>query len=107
MIIDLSHAIISGMVTYPGLAAGVSFEIESLTLAGNTGTYIDSPLHGWARHWGTPRYTEPDCPHLSADAVMALVDAGSAVVGIDSLNIDDGNDPARPARQGLLGVWPA
>jgi arylformamidase len=133
MIIDLSHAITSGMVTYPGLAApelttavsraetaarlaaGVSFEIESLILAGNTGTYnLGDPRRptgsavllrtGWARHWGTPWCTGPDCPHLSADAVMAPVDAGPAVVGIDSLNIDDPNDPARPAHQGLLGA---
>ena len=59
--VDLSHPI--GRVTYPGiappelrtvvsraesaarLAPGVSFEIESLTLVGNTGTYIDSPFH--------------------------------------------------------------
>src|SRR6266511_5038916 len=51
------------MRTYPGLAVpslqvavsrdesaarldtGVSFEIESLTLVGNTGTYLDSPYH--------------------------------------------------------------
>ena len=43
-----------------------------------------------------------DCPHLSADAVAALVDAGPALVGIDSLNIDDPGDPARPAHDGLL-----
>src|SRR5262245_66261760 len=63
MIVDLSHEITAGMTTYPGvpgprlgvvtsraasaarLAPGVSLEIESLTLAGNTGTYLDSPFH--------------------------------------------------------------
>jgi kynurenine formamidase len=63
MIVDLSHEITAGMVTYPGIAgpqlevmisrsesaarlgSGVSFEIEALTLAGNTGTYLDSPYH--------------------------------------------------------------
>ncbi|HUZ54971.1 MAG TPA: cyclase family protein [Streptosporangiaceae bacterium] len=63
MIIDLWHQISAGMVTCPGLAApelrtvvsreesaarpgsGASFEIESLTVAGNTGTYLDAPYH--------------------------------------------------------------
>jgi kynurenine formamidase len=173
VILDLSHEIIEGMTTYPGMAppqlrvvtsraesgarlgTGASFEIESLTLAGNTGTYLDSPYHyhadradlaqlplerlvnvpivvvrafgeravtpdhlgdlgelwgkavlvhtGWARHWRTPRYLEPDCPHLTAAAVDALVDANVAVVGIDSLNIDDPTDPSRPAHDRLLG----
>ena len=174
MIVDLSHEIAPGMVTYRGIAgpqlevvmsreataarlgSGVSFEIESLTLTGNTGTYLDSPFHyhadradlarlplerlvnvpvamvravgrtavtaadlgdpgrlwgkavlvhtNWARHWGTPRYLDPDCPHLTADAVDALVAANIALAGIDSLNIDDPADPARPAHQGLLGA---
>jgi arylformamidase len=174
VIVDLSHEIVAGMLTYPGVAApelstavsraesaerlggGASFEINSLTLAGNTGTYVDSPYHfhgdradlarlplerlvnvpvamvrafghdavtaadlgdparlwgravlvhtGWSRHWGTPRYLEPDCPHLTAEAVHALIDANVAVVGIDSLNIDDPRDPRRPAHHGLLGA---
>ena len=174
MIVDLSHEIAPGMVTYRGIAgpqlkvvmsreataarlgSGVSFEIESLTLAGNTGTYLDSPFHfhadradlsrlplerlvnvpvamvraagrtavtaadlgdpgrlwgkavlvhtNWARHWGTPRYLDLDCPHLTADAVDALVAANIALAGIDSLNIDDPADPARPAHQRLLGT---
>ena len=174
MIVDLSHEIVAGMATYPGIAGpqlqitisrtesaarlstGVSFEIESLTLVGNTGTYIDAPYHfhadgadlaqlplerlinvpiavvrafgrpfvtahdlgdpaelwgravlvhtGWARYWGSPRYLDLDCPHLTADAVTALVDANAALVGIDSLNIDDPGDPHRPAHHGLLGA---
>jgi arylformamidase len=174
VIVDLSHEIVAGMTTYPGVApprvgvvtsreesaarlgTGVSFEIGSATLVGNTGTYLDSPYHyhpgradiaqlplerlvnapialvhafgepvvtathlgdpgalwgravlvytGWARHWGTPRYLEPDCPHLAADAVEVLVNANVAVVGIDSLNIDDPTDPHRPAHHGLLGA---
>ena len=174
MIVDLSHEIVAGMATYPGLAAprletvvtrdasaarlgsDASFEIESLTLVGNTGTYLDAPFHyhadradlaglplerlvnvpivvvravgrravvaadlgdpaglwgravlvhtGWARHWGTPRYLELDCPHLTADAVDVLVAANVALVGIDSLNIDDPTDPRRPAHRGLLGA---
>jgi arylformamidase len=174
MLIDLSHELVPGMGTYPGLAApaletvvsraesakrfatGVSFEIESLTLVGNTGTYLDAPYHyhadradlarlplerligvpivmvhavgrsavsavdlddpgrlwghavlvhtGWSRHWGTPRYLDLDCPHLTSDAVDLLAAANVAVVGIDSLNIDDPTDPARPAHDRLLGA---
>jgi arylformamidase len=174
VIVDLSHEIVAGMTTYPGIAApelsvatsrsesaarldsGVSFEINAITLAGNTGTYLDSPYHfhadradlarlplerlvnvpivmvrasgnrevtaddlgepgrlwgsavlvhtGWARHWGTPRYLDFDCPHLTADAVDALVAANVAVVGIDSLNVDDPADARRPAHNGLLGA---
>lgn len=174
MIVDLSHEIVAGMTTYPGIAppsvrvatsreesaarlsSGVSFEIASVCLAGNTGTYVDAPYHyhadradiarlplerlvnvpitvvhafdvpavtaahlgdpgalwgsavlihtGWARHWRTPRYLDLDCPHLTADAVEALIDANVAVVGIDSLNVDDPRDPARPAHHGLLGA---
>ena len=59
---------------------------------------------GWSRHWGTDRYLDFDCPHLRADAVDALVDANVAVVGIDSLNIDDPSDPDRPAHNRLLGA---
>ena len=59
---------------------------------------------GWSRHWGTDRYLDFDCPHLRADTVDALVDANVALVGIDSLNIDDPSDPDRPAHNRLLGA---
>jgi kynurenine formamidase len=53
---------------------------------------------GWSRHWGTSRYLDSDCPHLAAGAVDALVAANPALVGIDSLNIDDRAPTAqRPA----------
>lgn len=58
---------------------------------------------GWSRHWGTEQYGR-DAPHLRADAVALLVEAGPAVVGVDSLNIDDVRDLARPAHNGLLGA---
>jgi len=174
VLVDLSHEIVPGMITYPGLAepqlrvavsrtaaadrlsSEVSFEIEELTLVGNTGTYLDSPFHfhaeradlariplerlvavptvvvraygvgqvtaehlgdpgrlwgravlvhtGWATRWGTSEYWDLDCPHLTAAAVEVLIGANAALVGIDSLNIDDPNDPTRPAHHGLLGA---
>jgi kynurenine formamidase len=169
--IDVSHVIEAGMVTYPGLPApevvvivdhdssreryqGKSeFLIASLHACGNTGTYVDSPIHrhrgatdlaglplerlahvpvrlfdatslgravgpklfegtdlrgcavivrtDFSRHWRTERYGK-DNPFLTADACEALVEAGAAFVGIDSLNIDDIGDLSRPAHTILL-----
>lgn len=65
-IIDLSHVIEHGMVTYKGLPAplicdylsrsasrefyaeGTEFQIGQITLCSNTGTYIDTPFHRYA-----------------------------------------------------------
>ena len=65
-VIDLSHPIRAGLVTYPGLPAptitphltredsraryspGTEFAIDILTMVGNTGTYLDSPFHRYA-----------------------------------------------------------
>ncbi|WP_448808679.1 cyclase family protein [Agromyces bauzanensis] len=65
-LVDLSHAIRAGLVTYPGIPAptitphltreasrehyapGTEFAIDLITLAGNTGTYLDSPYHRYA-----------------------------------------------------------
>ena len=62
-LVDLSHAITHGLVTYPGLpvptitphltraesrshyAAGTEFAMDTITMLGNTGTYLDSPFH--------------------------------------------------------------
>jgi len=62
-IVDLSHVIQEGLVTYPGLPApvitphltreasiaryapGTTFAMDVITMIGNTGTYLDSPFH--------------------------------------------------------------
>ncbi|GGF12229.1 cyclase family protein [Subtercola lobariae] len=64
--IDLSHTITEGLVTYPGLPAptftshltreasranyapGTQFQMDIITMIGNTGTYLDSPFHRYA-----------------------------------------------------------
>ena len=56
----------------------------------------------WDRNWRADRYFENN-PHLSADVAKFLVDAGAALVGIDSLNIDDTRTGARPVHTTLLG----
>src|SRR5205823_9576257 len=59
-------------------------------------------LHtGWDRHWETPAYGV-EAPFLTAGATQWLVEQGAALVGIDSLNIDDVADKLRPAHTGLL-----
>lgn len=172
-LIDLSHTIEGGMLTYPGLPApvildhlsrsashahyapGTEFQIGRIEMVGNTGTYIDSPFHrfetgrdiaaldlaglaevpgivvraegrgrtldadlfedmevrghavlvhtGWARHWRTPAYLEGH-PFMTEGAAEVLLEAGAALVGIDSLNIDDTADGRRPVHTVLLGA---
>jgi kynurenine formamidase len=58
---------------------------------------------GWDAHWRTDRYFEGH-PFLTADAAAFLRDAGARIVGIDSLNIDDTADLARPVHTTLLGA---
>jgi kynurenine formamidase len=170
-LLDLSHTVEHGMVTYKGLPAplicdflsreasrafyapGTEFHIGRIDMVANTGTYLDSPFHrfasgpdlaqlpleslanlaglvvrhagraipaaafdgldvrgkavlintGWDRHWRTEAYFEGH-PFLSAGAARWLAEGGAALVGIDSYNIDDTADGARPAHTILLGA---
>jgi arylformamidase len=174
MLVDVSHVIEHGMITYRGLpaplvcdflsrvqsrshyAAGTEFQIGKIEMVANTGTYLDSPFHryaagkdlselplerlanldamvirvepaqgraidrsvfaghdlrgkavlvrtGWDEHWRTDRYFEGH-PFLTRDAAEHLLSAGAALVGIDSLNIDDTSDLSRPVHSLLLGA---
>src|SRR5215212_7395624 len=65
-LIDLSHEVEHGMITYKGLpapvicdfltrersreiyAAGTEFHIGRIDMVANTGTYVDSPFHRFA-----------------------------------------------------------
>jgi kynurenine formamidase len=171
-LIDVSHTVEHGMITYKGLPApvvcdflsrqesrkhyapGVEFHIGKVEMVANTGTYLDSPFHryadgadlsglplerlagldtvvvrwdtargravgaeafgrldvngkavlvhtGWDAHWRSERYFEGH-PFLTAAAAAWLRDRGAVLVGIDSLNIDDTADPARPVHSTLL-----
>lgn len=174
-IVDLSHTIAEGVVTYPGLPAptftsylsrsdspsrfapGTEFTLDTISMIGNTGTYLDSPFHcfasggdlasldletlvglraevinvppgfgrgigsellqqrdlngaavllhtGWDRLFGTPEYGI-NAPFLTEDGARYLVEAGAALVGIDSLNIDDKESSGeRPAHTVLLAA---
>jgi len=57
---------------------------------------------GWSKHWRTAPYFE-DHPFLTEGAALLLRNAGAALVGIDSLNIDDTTDGRRPVHTILLG----
>ncbi len=57
----------------------------------------------FSRHWRTDRYFSAN-PFLTAEACETLAAAGVALVGIDSLNIDDIADLSRPAHTILLGA---
>ena len=100
-LIDLSHVISDGLVTYPGIPApvisealsreasreryapGTEFLIGRIEMAGNTGTYLDTPFH---------RYPDGyDLAGLDLAAVagipMVLVDSTDRVeIGPDALD---------------------
>ncbi|MFB4274687.1 MULTISPECIES: cyclase family protein [unclassified Nonomuraea] len=172
MIVELSHRITDGMITYPGIpgprlgvhlsredsrevyAPGTEFHIGTIFLAANTGTYLDTPHHryadgpdlsqvplskladlpglvvraqgqgravhvdrgldvrgravlihtGWDRHFGTDAYFH-DHPYLAPESAAWLAEQGAALVGIDSLNIDDTPPHGeRPAHTILLAA---
>ena len=58
---------------------------------------------GWSRHWATDQYFEGHV-YLTRDAAEYLRDEGAALVGIDSYNIDDTADGARPVHTVLLSA---
>lgn len=86
-LVDLSHTVRHGLQTYPGLpspvitdylsrsdsrahyATGTEFQIGSICMVGNTGTYLDSPFH---------RY--PDGADLSRLDLTGLADIEGVVV---------------------------
>ena len=57
---------------------------------------------GWDRHWRTDAYFD-GFPHLTERAAEWLANAGAALVGIDSMNIDSIATGRRPVHSILLG----
>lgn len=169
--VELSHEIENGMPSYPGIPGPhisalldheasrarydnqAEFYLGMIEVAGNTGTYIDSPFHRdptgddlsqipleavagvsavvvdcemdvdravdveatpgeiagravlvrtrWDTRWGSEEYWSSG-PFLSASTVKLLAEARPALVGVDFSNVDDTDDPARPAHTQLL-----
>lgn len=99
-LVDLSHVVSSGMVTYPGLpgpeiadhlsfedshsvyAAGTEFTIGRISMVANTGTYLDTPAHRHRDGYDLSQLPLARCAMLPA----VVVDAGGArEVGLDQL----------------------
>lgn len=57
---------------------------------------------GWDRHWGAEAYHA--YPFLHAATIDRLVASRPALVGVDTINIDDRHDLSRPAHTRLLGA---
>ncbi|PMR59262.1 cyclase [Verrucosispora sp. ts21] len=106
---DLSQVPLSRLVDVPGVLVDVSASstpaigadvFDGLAVSGRA-VLIRT---GWDRHWGTADYGAAGHPFLTAEAVSWLVSQAPAVVGIDSVNIDDMADLHRPAHTGLLAA---
>ncbi|MDQ1720944.1 MAG: hypothetical protein QOI26_678 [Pseudonocardiales bacterium] len=85
--VELSHLIVAGMTTYPGIpgpeviphltrehsrqvyAPGTEFAMDRISMIGNTGTYLDSPYHRYA-----------DGADLAGLPLTALADLPAVVV---------------------------
>ena len=100
-LVELSHQIRHGMITYPGLPGpelsdylpreasparygpGTEFHIGRISMVANTGTYLDSPFHRFADATdvaGLPRHSVADL-----DGVVVRIDAGRRAIDRDSL----------------------
>jgi kynurenine formamidase len=101
-IVDLSHPIHDGLVTYPGLPApeirphltrvqsrsvyepGTEFQIDAITMVGNTGTYLDSPFHRYAEGLDLAALPLESCVELSA-VLARTAGSGSRAVDVGAL----------------------
>lgn len=104
MLIDLSHTVEHGMITYKGLpgpiisdhlsreaskakyAAGTEFHIGRIEMVANTGTYLDSPFH---------RY--PEGKDLSQLELSSLANLNGIVVRSLTAGIDSSQRGISPA----------
>jgi kynurenine formamidase len=98
MLIDISHAIETGMITYRGLpgpvisdhlsredsrkiyAAGVEFQIGRIEMVANTGTYVDSPFHRYEH--GIDLAGLPLSSLCNVDGVVFRVDENQLAVDV-------------------------
>jgi kynurenine formamidase len=107
----------AGATDLSGLALALLADLAGVVLRAAGGTEIGPDLFagadlrgkavlfhtGWDRHWGTETYLDGKAhPHLTGDAAARLAEAGPALVGIDSLNIDRIEGGERPAHSALL-----
>jgi arylformamidase len=103
---DLAHLPLERLADLEGIVVRVAASgargVERDRLTGHEVRGKAVLVHtGWDRHWETPAYGV-GAPFLTAAATEWLVEQGAALVGIDSVNIDDVGDKLRPAHTGLL-----
>ncbi|MEV1016428.1 MULTISPECIES: cyclase family protein [unclassified Micromonospora] len=108
---DLTGVSLDRLADLPGVVVRVPADtraVDRLLLAPYEVAGRAVLLHtGWDAHFGAERYAAPEAPYLSEDGARALADAGAALVGIDSINIDDMSPAAngvRPAHSVLLAA---
>ncbi len=108
---DLTGVPLDRLADLPGLVVRVpagTRAVDKLLLAPYDVAGCAVLLHtGWDAHFGTDGYAGPDAPYLTGDGAQWLAEAGAALVGIDSINIDDMTPAAagqRPAHTGLLAA---
>lgn len=103
---DLSGLDLSRVASVPGVCLDrtgtTEIEIRPDELAGLEGHAVLVRTDHSLR-FGTNAYFA-DHPHLSEASARALVEAGVACVGIDSLNIDGTSNMSRPVHSVLLGA---
>jgi arylformamidase len=119
--VEVSHKIEAGMTTYPGLPTPhaevvvdyddsrsrygglAEFHIASLHLCGNTGTYVDSPMH---RHRGAADLSQlplERLAHVPVIAVNAPMDEGA--IGPETFRGIDVRDKAVLVHTGFSRHW--
>ena len=101
---DLADLDLSRVADLPGVCVrSEGFAIGPQVLHGSNIEGRAVLFHtGWDQHWDTDLYGDPSHPFLADDTVDLLVDAGAALVGIDSVNVDDTQTGARPVHTTLL-----
>jgi len=105
---DLAELPLSSLADLPGIVVRQPFEeaiaVDVAAFAGlDVGGKAVLVHTGWDRHWRTERYGK-DHSFLTAAAAEWLIQHGAALVGIDSNNIDDTRERARPVHTKLLGA---
>ena len=101
MLIDLSHTVEDGMITYKGLPApivcdylsreasrklyapGTEFHIGKIEMVANTGTYLDSPFHRYAK--GNDLSELPLERLADLEAVVVRWDRQGRAIGVSAL----------------------
>jgi kynurenine formamidase len=104
-LIDLSHTVEHGMITYKGLpapivcdflsreasrknyAAGTEFQIGKIEMVANTGTYVDSPFHRFADGIDLSELPLESLAHLEGIVVRAI-ELGRAITAQAFRDID-------------------